>query len=421
MIKTAITRRFAAAFLSLCMVLSLIPMASAADISISDEMMGSIYDIIENRYPDIYEMMLYDPLTAPNYGEGIYGNYYFGDSGSMVSIGDSKANGYASQTASALGASVYNINVQLADAMLEGLTSNSTWQSKVKAADIVTVNVNNTFSFDCIRQFMSGIAVDLDWEELVGAENTASIDEALAMVNDYFSQMGLGVILGLDVAELMTVLIECYVYDYVNTVIYIDDIVKTIHELNPRAEVVLIGLVNSFDGITMVQDGQSIDLGGMFSMIVDAGSRFMTTVAVMNEKTTFINARDAETGLSSYSTVTMNDMTGLIMGILLNNTQLPNSNGNTYIKNQIASHESRVNSVLWQEGSLLKAESQTGGTLVMAIHDADGRMTGMTMQAIAAGTHEVDLSSQLTGGYIRAMLMDNAFVPLSEYVTIYAE
>lgn len=421
MIKTAITRRFAAAFLSLCMVLSLVPMASAADFSVSEELMGEVYDIIREYDPEIYERIVFDPLAAPNYGEGIYGNYYLGDSGSMVSIGDAKAKGYADMTARALGISGSNLDVQLADAMLEGLASKSAWQSKVKAADIVTVNVNNIFAIDCVKSFMSGKAVELGWTKLFGAEKAARIGEALAMAKEYFAGMGLGTMMGLDLADLMTVLIECYVYDYVNTVIYIDDIVKTVHELNPRAEVVLVGLVNSFDGLVMEKDGITVNLGEMFGIIVEAGSRYMTTVAVQNEKTTFINAAAAETGLSSYSTITMDDMVTLFMGILSQNTQLPNSNGNTWIKDQIIAHESRVNSVLWSEGSLLKAESNTGGTLVMAMHDDEGMMTGIKMQAIAAGTHEVDLSSQLADGYIRAMLVDEAFVPLSEYVTIYAE
>ncbi|MBQ1271045.1 MAG: hypothetical protein IIY11_05250 [Clostridia bacterium] len=268
---------------------------------------------------------------------------------------------------------------------------------------------------------MSGKAVELGWTKLFGAEKAARIGEALAMAKEYFAGMGLGTMMGLDLADLMTVLIECYVYDYVNTVIYIDDIVKTIHELNPRAEVVLVGLVNSFDGLVMEKDGITVNLGEMFGIIVEAGSRYMTTVAVQNEKTTFINAAAAETGLSSYLTITMDDMVTLFMGILSQNTQLPNSNGNTWIKDQIIAHESRVNSVLWSEGSLLKAESNTGGTLVMAMHDDEGMMTGIKMQAITAGTHEFDLSSQLADGYIRVMLVDSAFVPLSEYVTIYAE
>ncbi|MBQ1270343.1 MAG: hypothetical protein IIY11_01660, partial [Clostridia bacterium] len=311
MIKTAITKRFAAAFLSLCMVLSLVPMASAADFSVSEELMGEVYDIIREYDHEIYERIVFDPLAAPNYGEGIYGNYYLGDSGSMVSIGDAKAKGYADMTARALGISGSNLDVQLADAMLEGLASKSAWQSKVKAADIVTVNVNNIFAIDCVKSFMSGKAVELGWTKLFGAEKAARIGEALAMAKEYFAGMGLGTMMGLDLADLMTVLIECYVYDYVNTVIYIDDIVKTIHELNPKAEVVLVGLVNSFDGLVMEKDGITVNLGEMFGIIVEAGSRYMTTVAVQNEKTTFINAAAAETGLSSYSTITMDDMVTL--------------------------------------------------------------------------------------------------------------
>jgi len=294
------------------------------------------------------------------YEAAVTGEYHVTADSYYVAIADANAQGYEALLAEELGVENAVLNAQLAEEMLMNLAMNPEWQAEIAKADLVSVSLNNTFVIDQVNAILVGEpATEIDWSLYVGEEAAAGIEAAIAEIEAYMAENVAGEFMGISVPELMTVLVESYVYDCVSAAFTYHEVANAIQAINPEAEVVLVGMVNPIDQLTIVAEDVEIPMGDVYTAIVELSNLHQTVVAMLGDNRTFVNVADAATAMDAVEVIDVNNVQIPQIMALINGGTMPNAEGHEYIKEAILNAETVTKCVECAETVVVKEANCT--------------------------------------------------------------
>lgn len=268
-----------------------------------------------------------------------HGVYIIEDESYYLALGDSTAVGdsYVEMLVEYLDmVDEYN-NLAIDDITAEELLALMTDEymiSEILRADLITLSMsNNTFTVFAANQIAAYLTgrptVDLIWENYLPEEAIDVLNEKLSEIYLSFLEAGLDE----KMAFVATYAIENFLYAYASYMFSYVAIVATIHEINPDALVVLVGMSNTFDGIVMDLDGSDLAIGEYVEYLVAVANIESFALAVAGENTIYVDAPDVETDFDAEEV----DFLGFITEIVLYGaeTLYPNAAGQEYIFGQI--------------------------------------------------------------------------------------
>lgn len=210
---------------------------------------------------------------------------------------------------------------------------------------------------------LSATTYSMDWVSYLGEEGTAKLYEMLAEVRADLIEKGVPVVYTYDiglvindtmdfpvdifaageividipVADLMTMMVESYMYAYVTHLSNAGEVFNKIHEIAPGAELLVIGMFNPMDEIVLNLAGTTIALGDYYDYLVDAMNLHYLGYAFVTPNTTFVSVPDAQSMIDVYVDQFENveDMLmALALGSIESNVDLTEA-GQVYVKDQI--------------------------------------------------------------------------------------
>ncbi len=231
--------------------------------------------------------------------------------------------------------------------------------AELRKADFITVGTGNLTPF-VMAQIAKSLEknsepYEMDWAKLVGEDHVQYVEMALAEVEKYINETELpeipyaniiGNYINTDIREIVMTAAESYAYAYAGFAFNYTELANVIHEINPEAEVVLVGSYNALDGLEM--DGTNF--GEYVDYLVELMDMQFTAYGMLTDKTTFVEVNETKVekpvasitdlvmsiipqldlGLPSFVTSIIQNMIGTD-GAELN----PSEEGHEYIKEQI--------------------------------------------------------------------------------------
>ena len=202
-----------------------------------------------------------------------------------------------------------------------------------KKADLITIGYsNNTFIEIALDIILDGGYMEMDWVRYLGEEGAAEMAGYLEEIHAYLVESGFGYnkTLDLDMADATTTLIECFTYNCLSYILNLPVLIERIHEINPNAGVIIVGMYNALEGVTIVLDNGSMDINEYLNDLLDLADEQARAYAQDNQNVFYAEARDVETNNDK----TEMPVTSLIMAYT-RGTMYPSDEGHTYIKDQI--------------------------------------------------------------------------------------
>ena len=207
------------------------------------------------------------------------------------------------------------------------------YTSEIEKADLITVGVGNVtpFVFAQIQRVVTGKApYEMDWAKLVGEDHVQYIEMALNEVDKYLAGAELGKVMSIDLTEVMSVAAESYAYAYAGFALNYAEMLNDIHEINPEAEVIVVGSYNPLSELAIEIEGEETVVGEYIDYLVELMDFQFLAYSMLTPNTTFVEVNETEVEK------TYTGMTALAMDIFLGNVKLnPSANGHEYIKTQI--------------------------------------------------------------------------------------
>ena len=205
---------------------------------------------------------------------------------------------------------------------------------EIKKADFITLGIGNLTPFATTQLYNAflGKDYDLDWAKIVGEDHVRYIDMAVAKVSEYFAQAGLPKIGNIDAAEILTTAVESYAYAYAGFAVNYAELVNDIHEINPDAEVVLVGSYNSLRDLKLEIDGQEKALGEYVDYLISLMDIQFTVYGMLTPNTTFVSVNDTKMNDSIKGT---QDLLRIFASKGMYAGMMPSEEGHEYIKDRI--------------------------------------------------------------------------------------
>lgn len=198
--------------------------------------------------------------------------------------------------------------------------------AEIEKADFITVSLgNDNFTSFVAAQFPSA-KYEMDWASIVTEEGIPYVEAALA---EAVAEMATG-----DAAtdKLMADLVESYAYAFAGFATNYTEVINEIHAINPEAEVVVTGMFNPIDALTV--EGENI--GEYVDYFIDLSNTMFTIYAMVTPNTTFVAIPDAE----AYIDAAELDYVDYFAAILsADESLLPTEAGHAYIADQILGAE----------------------------------------------------------------------------------
>jgi hypothetical protein len=273
----------------------------------------------------------------------------------LVALGDETAavtkrqkSSYVDKLASALG--IDYTNLAAAQMSIQDVYTTITENSKtIKNADLITIGWSNYGATYFMCRYLAGKAdrvTEDQWIALVGEENMPQLEELLDTMFGKLKENNLSNFDGYDLEGGL----ECYAYTYMSNAIHLPQIIESIRIFNSSAAIVIVGTYNDLEGISLVANGENMDLGDMMTDLVNASNLLATKVASHYSRVAYVNAPDVSTTLDGnagkYSTPQQ-----YVLAIV-GRQGLPNDNGHQYIADQIKSVFTDTCGHFWDAGKI---------------------------------------------------------------------
>ncbi len=305
-----------------------------------------------------FQTAIYD---ATHISLNIYDDQYY------VSLGGATANGagvgrtdpiYSDLLVDALeaeGMDVTSVDLTKADLAYDGLVD----YVKANAAEIAKATLI-TYNMDASGFLMSLFGNDPDWSAYFDeAEVKAAIEEiqaeVLALQSKLAAELDAEALAALaqaednvlaalseqvdpETAKEIAPYAEKLLYAAVSYAVETAKALEAIHQINPDAEVILVGMYNPLAGTTVTVGGEAIDLGEIMEYAMEATDLYHLIYAVASGNVAFVDVSD--TAVNGLGNLTVDDPKQLINslgGTLMNaGAQISaNAAGHAYIAEQI--------------------------------------------------------------------------------------
>ncbi len=334
--KNNLLRRFISYALVLCMMLGMSITVFAARVEALDtdgtfDIVSEIKGVLSEELVALYEqkqpeaIRLEYPICTPTH------NYVA--LGGIVTAGDGQgaaapiAPGYVELFANALSASGVEVNsanlgvsMYDADETFNELNAQNVSayveanRTAIADADLITYNLDSTILMSVILDIFNTeeadrtISLTKDEEELVMTTVAKLYDSLTAD--------------GSEIPYLNEERLESLAYVMIRNCVESKRALEKIAEMNPTADIVIIGMYNPFADVVVVINGESVDLGAMFDGVIEASDFYYTMLAILGDFT-YVSVPDVEIiGSDAITAGTSISLGTLVMELLTNKTNL---------------------------------------------------------------------------------------------------
>ncbi|MBQ5886965.1 MAG: dockerin type I repeat-containing protein, partial [Clostridia bacterium] len=274
------------------------------------------------------------------YVDAITDTYTVAPDSYYVAMGDSSVfgeNTYAQKLAAELGLTTSQfINLSAAGmSVAETIGLVNANASEIAKADLITIGYsNNTMMEFVIAQLKAatgnGEAQPMDWTALVGEKLVPHVEKALADITADMLASGVDA----QYAELLSVAVEAYAYAAVSHALNYPMVVGSIHEINPDALVVIVGMYNPLAGVSVrLSSTETIEIGDYVQKLIDLANMETLAYAMLAPNTIYVDAPNVTTQAQPGEIPVVN----FLMGLLMNGTDkyYATEDGHAYIAQQI--------------------------------------------------------------------------------------
>ena len=279
--------------------------------------------------------------------------------------------------------------------------------------------------YDMMSQYvdLSATTYTMDWATYLGEEGVAKLAELLADVRADLIEKGIPetytydvglivngvldtpidifgageIVVTIPVADLLTMMVESYMYAYVTHLFNAGEVFNLIHEINPEAELLVVGMFNPMDEIVLNLAGTTIALGDYYDYLVDVMNLRYLGYAFVAPNTTFVAIPDAQStidiAVEQFENIDEMLM-ALALGEIESNVDMTEA-GQIYVKDQIlnalvitkgilgdANEDGRVSSVDAMLALQYAAKQDVDVNEVLADVNGDGRISAVDAMLI---------------------------------------
>lgn len=201
--------------------------------------------------------------------------------------------------------------------------------SDVSGADLITVGFSNVeFLSKAIANAGSG--AKMDWAAIVGAENVQYVEQLLAEVAAKIAEAGIEG----ESAVMANAAIEAYAYAAVQYATELPELVNDIHAANPEALVIIVGMYNSMEGVTIALDANTtLDIGEYVDYLVKGVGVHGVAYSILTGNSIYVDAPAVQT-VNTDTELGFMDMLNLIQTGYA--SLYPSAVGDDYIAAEIA-------------------------------------------------------------------------------------
>ncbi|MBR6800320.1 MAG: hypothetical protein IKM61_01025 [Eubacteriaceae bacterium] len=206
------------------------------------------------------------------------------------------------------------------------------YTSEIKKADLITVGVGNftPIVIEQVRRVAAGEEpIRLDWARYVGKDHVQYVEDAVAQIEKFFEEAGLGEFAGVKFSEVLTATVESCAYAYAGFSLNYAEMINDIHEINPEAEVIVVGSYNPLKELSVQIEGEEMNIGEYVDYLIEIMDIQFLAYSMLTPKTTFVEVNDTEVE-KAYTSVE-----DLAMSVILDTKINPSEAGHEYIKTQI--------------------------------------------------------------------------------------
>ncbi len=255
-----------------------------------------------------------------------------------VAIGDGSAapESYVEKLAAALNAEAAENGVDEIEVVNNAYVGNTVAAeranlSDVSNADLITIGFSNVEFLDqAVASAMSEDAVELDWAAVVGEENVQYVEQLLAEVAAKIAEAGIEG----ENAILVNTAIEAYAYAAMQYATEIPELVNDIHAVNADALVIIVGMYNPMEGVTIALDeNTTLEIGEYIDYLVKGVGVHGVAYSILSGNSIYVDApevdtinADAELSIIELAKMAFNNFQALY----------PNAVGDDYIAAEIA-------------------------------------------------------------------------------------
>ena len=313
--KKSFWRSGVALVLVLCMVLSVCPVkAAAAEV----ESVQKLLRILEKNGLELNNSEVVSGT----------GKYSPTESSKYVALGDGSAMGYPKMVAEELDVAYENTakTQMTVEAQLEELEKAAN-KKKIEKADLISIGFG---SVACINEAING-AINgalssgnvAKWSKYVSDEDVAEIQKIIdEMVVEIIGKS----------SSMISNALNAFAFSFVSYIYGMNELIDTVHAINPEALVLVVGMNNPLDGVIFEMAGIKLDISDYLDDLVKVVNGHISGYGAAIENVVFVNAPDV-------ATVNTNTQFGLaeMIDLLDDNCAVfnPSEEGNIYIKDQI--------------------------------------------------------------------------------------
>ena len=178
--------------------------------------------------------------------------------------------------------------------------------AEIAEAEFITFNMDATDTIAIMMEALEGNFVDwseyVDFDAMANVDWTAGMSEKQAKIaKDLAAQITDEVKTTIEeefdteTIKAVAPYVEILVYAAVSYGIETYEALETIAAINPDALIAVVGMVNPFEGTTVVFDGNEINIGEIFDYAIEATDLFNKYYAILTGNVTFVSVAGAET------------------------------------------------------------------------------------------------------------------------------
>lgn len=299
----------------------LVAVKNLTDTELADKIIHKAWDVMVAVVKAVYN----------RYIQATHDYYTVSYASSYVALGDASAapKSYAENIAKELHMHYTNladVNLNTAGDAFATIEANA---ATIAAADLITLGFdNNTFAVNALKQDLG-----INWTASVGETAAKAIAVALNDI-EQFMMNDCGVTA--EQAAMVSGAVEAYAYSAASYAWNMPKLVKAVRAINPNAVVVLVGMYNPMENITIDLGGVSVEIGGFIDYLVDMVAIQGLSYAMLTLDCIYVNAPAVETEYEAAGEPSVMDAVAMTEFYATEGAAMRASNaGDEYIKTQI--------------------------------------------------------------------------------------
>ncbi len=197
----------------------------------------------------------------------------------------------------------------------------------IAKADLITLGFSNlTADKDLITALQGGHTTD--WTGAVGEKVTNAIRNGLDALRERLMADGYDV----ESVDELVKAASAYAFAYAARAMQYPELVKTIRDINPNAQIVIVGAYNELEGVVLTVAGHDVNIGKYTELLIRAANLENLMQAIHCDNVNYVSAFDVQTVFEENATE-LNNLGHLLS--ILNDEMLPTEAGHAYIAEQI--------------------------------------------------------------------------------------